>query len=198
MRLKGVIAVDNEPLYDTISLPSSLTPGEYCWFSVPLGGTIATAINSTGAKDRCETNLQNAGRLPEPERFEIVAFRLIADFTANALDVARIMQRSYLEIRVGGSTTPMHRTPCRIITSGTGFSGTGATAAAGIAHSNLGWNNPSSVLTFAPDTTVVIELNENFQVCLIVCSTQTLDGGSAAVPMMCVLEGYHAKGVRKG
>jgi hypothetical protein len=196
VRLKGVIAVDNEPLYDTLVLPSSLTPGEYCWFATGVGGSIDTSVNSGGAKQRCETNVVNAGRLPEPERFEIVAFRLVPDFTANSKDWAKVLQRAYLEIRVGGGTTPMHRVPARIITSGTGFISSGASVS-GIGAA-VGWPNPSSILTFAPDTTVVIELNENFSVCLIVCSTQTLDGGSAVVPVQCVLEGYHAKGVRKG
>jgi hypothetical protein len=195
MRLKGVIAVDNEPLYDTLVLPSALTPGEYCWFTVPIGGAISATVNASGAKGRCETNLTNAGRLPEPERFEVVAFRLVADFQSNSADWGTVLNRSYLEIRVGGGTTPMHRVPCRLITSGTGQI---TSAATGAGAGNIGLPAPQAVLTFAPDTTVVIELNENFSVCLIVCSTQTLSGGSAAIPAMCVLEGYHAKGVRKG
>jgi len=195
MRLKGVIAVDNEPLYDTLVLPSSLLPGEYCWFTSGLGGTISATVNASGVKQRCETNLSNAGRLPEPERFEVVGFRLVADLGSNGVDWGTVLNRSYLEIRVGGSSTAMHRVPCRIITSGTGFV---TTATSGGLAGNIGWPEPSAILTFAPDSTVVIELNENFQVCLIVCSTQTLAGGSAAIPVQCILEGYHAKGVRKG
>lgn len=196
MRLKGVIAVDNEPLYDTLVLPSALVAGEYCWFSTGIGGTISTAVNTTGAKARCETNIVNNGRLPEPERFEIVAFRLVPDFTSSTVDWATVLQRSYLEIRVGGGTTPMHRTPCRTITAGTGFLSAG-TVTTGL-MSSVGWPDPSAISTFAPDTTVVIELNENFSVCLIVCSAQSLSGASAAIPVQCILEGFHAKGVRKG
>lgn len=196
MRLKGVIAVDNEPLYDTIVLPSALAPGEYCWFATGIGGNISTAVNATGAKARCETNIVNNGRLPEPERFEIVAFTLIPDFLSDTEDWAKVLSRSYLEIRVGGGTTPMHRTPCRTIMAGAGFlSSSGSTNGV---MSSVGWPDPSAIPTFAPDTTVVIELNENFSVCLIVCSSQTLDGASAAIPVQCVLQGFHAKGVRKG
>ena len=165
MRLKGVIAVDNEPLYDTITLPSLLVPGEYCFFSTGIGGAIDTSVNSGGFKQRCETNIVNAGRLPEPERFEIVAFRLVPDFTANTADWAKVLQRSYLEIRVGGGTTPMHRTPCRTIMAGAGFVSSGVSTTV---MASVGWPEPSAIATFAPDTTVVIELNENFSVCLIV------------------------------
>jgi len=196
MRLKGVVAVDNEPLYDVLSLPSSLSAGEYCFFTVPIGGTIASAINSSAVKSRCETNLTNAGRLPEPERFEILAFRLVFDQGANAADIGKILNRSYFEIRVGGQTTAMHRCPTRVITSGAGILSS-ASGAAGVTQS-LGLPVPQAVLTFSPDTTVVIELNENFSVCLVVCDAQSLSGGSAAIPVMCVLDGYHAKGVRKG
>jgi hypothetical protein len=189
MRLKGVIAVDNEPLYDLLTLPSTLSAGEYCFFQVPLGGTdpFGAASNS---KTRCETNCTNAGRLPEPERFEIVAYQLVPNFASTAADVVIAFNRSYFEIRTGGSSTVAHRVPTRLITAGTGIFRTDAAA------SVVGNPQPQSILSFSPETTIVIELNENFQACLIVCASGlTL---SAVLPIMCVFQGYHAKGVRKG
>jgi hypothetical protein len=83
-----------------------------------------------------------------------------------------------------------HRVPTRLITAGTGIFRTDAAA------SVVGNPQPQSILSFSPETTIVIELNENFQACLIVCASGlTL---SAVLPIMCVFQGYHAKGVRKG
>lgn len=187
MRLKGYVAVDNEPLYDMVILPSALTASDYLFFTIPLG---QKDTNGSTAKTYVETNIDgNGGKLPDPRAFEIKGFALVPNFESNAADLAKIYNFSYFEIRVGGNSIVAHRCPTKTVTAGCGPSRTDS------AQGVNGSPQPHAIQTLSE--TIIIDKGTSFSAALVVKETQTLSGGSAAVKMHCVLWGWHAKSVGK-
>jgi hypothetical protein len=186
-RLQGVGAIDDEPLYDRVILPSSLAAAEYTWFSVPQG---QKDPNGTVAKTYVDTNLTgNGGRLPDPEAFEVLALSIIPDFLSNAADLAKFYNNSYFEIRLSGGSVAAHRLPGKTVTTGCGPTNTDSTA---------GLNGiPAPQFIQALTNSVLIERGENFSAVSVIKTLQSLSGGSAAINAHCVLWGPHGKSVGK-
>lgn len=182
MRLRGVIAVDNEPLYDRIRLPRVVAPGEYSFFVLPLSGW------REFGKTRVDTHMVNAGRLQEPERFEITGVSLVVRDDAPPDFVTWLRHEPYFEIRVGGSGMVVHREPTWSLVRRVGTRD--------VMEDERVRRPP--MLVFPRDATIRIELNENFQACIIVASEWTGGHEAEAQSVRCIFHGWHAKGVRQG
>lgn len=190
-RLRGVTALDNEPLftaldneplYDRIYVGDA--PGEALFFATGLGGAMWGAppgtVSSWG-KMRVDTNMPNAGRLPEPERFEVKGISLTVREDAPDAFVTWLRHETYFELRIGGGTLASHREPSWGLVKR--FK-TGA-----VLEDDLYVRPPA--MRFDQGLEPVIDRNENFS-CAIIAST------AAPVPperVRCILHGIHAKGV---
>lgn len=78
--------------YDRLSAAAAATPStQLLFFTVPLGA----------AKTKLDTNLKQAGRLPDPKHFLVLSMRFIFDAGMNLADVVLMNKSYYLEMEIG-------------------------------------------------------------------------------------------------
>lgn len=102
------------PLYDYQTYTASTGHTQLTFFSNPIGQGTTSHPGSTGPKTRADTNLTNAGLLPNPQRFYCVSVEIdfwpgsavnasgaIATNGLNWQDVNAVAKSGYLEFRIG-------------------------------------------------------------------------------------------------
>ncbi len=185
-RLRGVVAIDNEPLYDRV-LIRPYEAGEFVFFGMPVG-----AYDEGHQKTRIDTNMLHTGRIPDPESFEVTGVSLIVREDAPEEFVTWLRHETCFEIRIGGGTaTPSDRQPTWCLTRKKHSTRTGAVLA-----DELYTRTP--VFEYPKDATLIIEHAENFYACLVASRGWTPFDETAKAPhsVRCILHGYHGKGIR--
>ena len=86
----------SQPLYDRVTMTKD--EKSYKFFQNPLG----SADPITGdIKTQVQTNLDTAGHLPYPKRFEICALRVITQYDADHMDIIEIGNNSWFRLYIG-------------------------------------------------------------------------------------------------
>lgn len=172
--------ITQSPLWDRVYLPSTTNPTENKFFVVPAGS--ADPNNAGTPKTKADTNMLNAGRLSDPESFDVFGIALSADFDdATEADLSNINNTSWIEFYVGGGQTLAWEGPTRLLTAGCGFA---FTKTNGLPQN--GYPAPSAIYMFKKQ--IVIGINESFYVSLKSSGAFSLTGNRK---LMCKLHGDH-------
>lgn len=176
--------VQQTPLYDTITLTAgtALTTNSSAFF-VNVGSNANKTIN--------QTNMTRSSELISPEAFSIKQFRIRFSENLLRVDLTNIYNGFIFEFDIGKK--PYMQVPIWMIPAGGGIAGfsdlTGESA-----YTN-GWPSCNSARSLA--LPLVISSKAAFQGFLNGPSyTLSNVGGSTGLIMMCVLEGFYARGVQ--
>ena len=164
-------------LYDTISVgTNTVTASNMIFFQSPI------AANKTKA----DTNLIQAGRLEDPQRFFVTALRFCVYADAKYTDINRLLKNYYLELIIG--TKVYQEGPLVFFPGGAGQ--TGATVKSG----ESAWLNGSAdarAINLLGEEGIWILQGQQFRVEVKTSSTFTTsnDADSTGLKMVCALDG---------
>ena len=160
--LGGVIEVITQPLYDQVSFAQGAAFAKTILFQTPKG---------QGGKTLAQTNMTQAGILPNPQRFTIYAICVLISNNTIPADMFNLVTNVSFELDI--NTKPYFQGPLVTLPAGRGFrldsiANVGqAVAACGFidAYSTTnGVPDPRAVYTL--DAPITIEQGEQFQVVL--------------------------------
>ena len=184
--VQGKVDVQNEPLYDTFTIPNGQTPSEN-------NTALFTAVGPASNKTLAQTNLTTSRQLPAPEAFSVLGIRLYWNEDILLADLLAIVGTGAggglpyaFEFYLGQKC--YNRGPLWYYAAGGGFVNQAGAAAPGIYTNGMPDRNSMHKLAIP----LVIENLGQFYA--------RLTGGPAVVgangfSLMCLLDGLHARGV---
>jgi len=172
-------------LYDTlVGAAGAATLAEYQFFTVP----------QSAAKSKNLTNLEQAGRLPDPRKFFVRSLRFCFSPDMVLADIQNFLNNYYLEFWIGGKI--YMEGPIMLFPGGTGVAGV-STAAAINTYSN-GLPAPQYVDDYGEKGITILQ-GQTFKVKAIADTGGTFNLANAPAPglrMTCVLDGMISREVQ--
>lgn len=171
------------PLYDTVTVAASGTvPASIPFFS----------SRTKGANGRHITNLQQAGQVPNGQKFTVFGMGF-ATLNTGLVDLLALMS-GYAAVLTIGSKEYLEA-PMEFWPAGAGVSGYATTTATTttIAAVNNGTPNPGAIQALSPENAIEIPGGLQFNVTLVGAATFT---AAAAVTIRCYLIGVWDKFVQ--
>jgi hypothetical protein len=163
--------------YDRLTTAvNTATPTLYQFFTVPMGG----------AKTKNDTNLKQAGRLPDPKHFFVTAMRFVLDPFMKLVDIKNLFHNYYVEWEIGDKVYAEGHLD--YYAGGSGIAGHSTNT------SEFAWNNgiasPNDVNQWGSDRGIHILQGQTFQVRVLGATfTTSNDADSGGVNLRCLLEG---------
>lgn len=157
---------------------ATATPSTILFFSSPMSGT----------KTKLDTNLQQAGRLPDPKHFLCTSIRFIPLPNMAAADIIAMIANYWVEFFIGDKTFAEGHID--LYPGGAGLYG--ATATTGVTNSftDNGYPNPMAVNDWGLDRALHILQGQSFGVKLISPAPPTMTAGpGTGLNLRCVLDG---------
>lgn len=177
--IKGMVDVQHEPIYDTVTVAQSAT--------ITSANQFFTNVGANANKQLNQTNLQFSNELKEPEAFAIFQYRFYIAPTTSLADAEAVMAGFALQFVKGNK--PYQTVPLWMIPAGGGLS-VSTTATTTTVISN-GWPTSAAARTLA--ITLVIEAGDSFYAQLVGPSYTVT--GANGVTMVLALDGLHARAI---
>lgn len=184
--VKGMTDVQPWLYYDRLTAAAGATVATtLMFFTTPLSAT----------KSKLDTNLKQAGRLPDPKHFLVMSLRFIVDVGMNIIDVVALIKNYYVEFEIGDKIFAEGHFD--LYPGGAGLDGFGQPATAAAIHkqvANNGVASPMACNTWGKEHGIHILQGQTFQVRAVAPTAVTLqaDNANALTPGMnlrCVLDG---------
>lgn len=197
----GLVDKGMLPLYDRVIVPVATATGNpILFFTVPLGS--GTGIS--GAKQLWDTNMTQAGRLEDPQHFEVRAVRFYVEPDIASSDLTKLYSNYVLNLIVGDKTYQL--APLWYFPAGGGLYASGNLSTARLASTlpeqfyGNGMPDPRAICAIDDTVSVKINQGENFRVELqgTTFTTQAAGGTvfGTGLDMRIVLDGILTRAVR--
>lgn len=165
--------------YDRLVAAKNTSPGTLLFFTTPLSST----------KSKLDTNLKQAGRLPDPKHFLVMSMRFIFDPVMLVLDIRKLMLGYYTEFEIGDKIYSEGHFD--LFPGGAGIAGSSADTTT---RKESVWNNgcptPMAVNAWGTEHGIHILQGQTFQVRAQAPTTVTLeDTNGEGMDLRCVLDG---------
>ncbi len=163
--------------YDRLTVATNAATGtDFLFFTTPLSAT----------KSKLDTNLKQAGRLPDPKHFFVTALRFVFSSRNKLTDIARLVDNFYVEFEIGDKIYAEGHVD--LYPGGAGVYGV-STKTDESSYTN-GVADPNSVNLWGSDRGIHILQGQNFQVRLRGTTfTTSNDADSTGLNIRCVLDG---------
>lgn len=158
--------------YDRLKTAAGASPGNLLFFTTPLSST----------KSKLDTNLKQAGRLPDPKHFLAMAMRFVVSPDIAPADLDLILKSYYIEFEIGDKIYAEGHLD--LYPGGAGVSGLAAVSVAGTNSTNIvqlgtmqlnnGEANPNAVNSWGTDHGIHILQGQTFQVRALAPTAVTL------------------------
>lgn len=183
--VEGKVDVQNEPIYDTIDLAKAAVLNEN-------SSSLFTAVGPAALKPLGQTNLTQSRRLPAPEAFSVLGIRLYWNEDVDLADILVIAGNTALsfafEFYLGQKC--YNRGPLWYYAAGGGIVNYNPVAAADLILNGAPDRNGMHKLAIP----LVIENQGEFYARLT--GPAYAITGDAGFQLMCLLDGFHARGVQ--
>ena len=174
------LILDN-PIHDTVViLKAGPAQGQINVFTKPQGQANEAGVSKTFI----DTSLTEAGKLPEPESFDVHYLQAIY-LNVPEQDVEQIEALSYCVFQNAGNQIKAFQCTKTLITSGVGFPYTANPGLGTAAPAN--WGYPAPMAVYMLDHPILLGINETFQ---LQWKFQTV-ALSANVPVRVIIRGPH-------
>ena len=184
--VQGKVDVQNEPLYDTITVALAATLNENA-------SALFTNVGPASGKTLGQTNMSQSRRLPAPEAFSVLGIRLYWNEDIAVADVLAIVGNTgtgfAFEFFLGQKC--YNRGPLWYYAAGGGIVNTNANAAALGLFLNGNANRSDMHKLAIP---LVIE-NQGEFFARLTGNAYVITGATGFI-LMCLLDGFHARGVQ--
>lgn len=164
-------------LYDRVTVATNTaTASSYIFFQTPISAT----------KTKVDTNLIQAGRLEDPQRFFVTALRFIFSSDVKNVDIQTFLKRYYCEFWVGQKI--YQEGPLVLFPGGAGVAG--FTTKTDSANWNNGVPNPSAINLLGEEGIWILQ-GQQFRVETKAATVFTTSNASDATGLniLCVLDG---------
>lgn len=146
----------------------------------------------SSGKTKLDTNLKQAGRLPDPKHFLLMAIRFVFSSDMAIADIQNILKSYYVELEIGDKI--FSEGHLDLFPGGAGLDGTTSTtvAASTSGFTNNGNPNPLATNNWGTEHGIHIQQGQTFQVRCIAPTAITMAAGAAGgtgMNLRCVFDG---------
>lgn len=176
----GITDIQPWMYYDRLTSAANAAPSNsLLFFTTPLSST----------KTKLDTNLKQAGRLPDPKHFLTMAIRFIFDSGMAVGDIQLMIRNYYIEFEIGDKL--FGEGHLDLYPGGAGIDGLAATTATTttLTAYNNGVPNAGSTNNWGSEHGIHILQSQTFQVRAISPAAPTMSASGLGLNLRCVLDG---------
>ena len=163
--------------YDRLTSAANAAPSNsLLFFTTPLSST----------KTKLDTNLKQAGRLPDPKHFLAMAIRFVFDSGMAVADIQLMIRNYYIEFEIGDKLFAEGHLD--LYAGGAGITGLAATTTTITAYNN-GAADPTATNNWGAEHGIHILQGQTFQVRAISPAAPTMSAAGLGLNLRCVLDG---------
>ncbi len=166
--------------YDRLTAAANTTPANnLLFFTTPMSST----------KTKLDTNLKQAGRLPDPKHFLVMSIRFMFGSNMTVADIQAMIRNYYVELEIGDKIFAEGHID--MYPGGGGIDGVATTTATTttITALNNGIATPSATNNWGSEHGIHILQGQTFQVRLISPSAPTLAASGHGLDIRAILDG---------